>query len=116
MTARPPGATSLVSTAVVGVLLSGIGAFEARAQAARLLATIHADSTLAPIFPVLYGMFLEHIGGRRIRRADRPSRRRIATPYGDLAPPPLVRHCCLHIRHSTLTEGPSCWDAPRRWP
>ena len=63
MTARPPGATSLVSTAVVCVLLSGIGATEARAQAARLQATIHADSTLAPISPYLYGQFLEHIGG-----------------------------------------------------
>jgi alpha-N-arabinofuranosidase len=63
MTAHPPRATSLVSTAVVCVLLSGIGASEARAQAARLEATIHADSTHAPISAYLYGMFLEHIGG-----------------------------------------------------
>ena len=63
MTARPPGATSLVSTAVVCVLLSGIGPTAARAQAARLQATIHADSTHASISPYLYGQFLEHIGG-----------------------------------------------------
>ena len=62
MTAHPPTATSLASTALV-FLLSGIGVPDARAQAARPEATVHADSTRAPISPLLYGMFLEHIGG-----------------------------------------------------
>lgn len=63
MPAHPPRASRLVSTAAVLGLLSGIGATGARAQAARLEATIHADETHAPISPYLYGQFLEHIGG-----------------------------------------------------
>jgi len=63
MTAHPPIATSLVSAAVVCVLLSLVGASAARAQATRLEAAIHADQAHAPISPYLYGMFLEHIGG-----------------------------------------------------
>jgi alpha-N-arabinofuranosidase len=52
-----------VSAAAVCVLLSLIGASGARAQAARVEATVHADQAHAPISPYLYGMFLEHIGG-----------------------------------------------------
>jgi alpha-N-arabinofuranosidase len=62
MTPRPPRAILHLATGVACVLLSAIGASGARAQAARLEATIHADSTHAPISPYLYGMFLEHIG------------------------------------------------------
>jgi alpha-N-arabinofuranosidase len=63
MAVHPSGATSVVSTAALAVLLSGIAAPGARAQTARVEATVHADSTHAPISPLLYGMFLEHIGG-----------------------------------------------------
>jgi alpha-N-arabinofuranosidase len=63
MTAHPPRVTSLASTVAAVVLLSGVGSAGARAQAARLQATIHADQTRAPISPYLYGQFLEHIGG-----------------------------------------------------
>ena len=52
-----------MSAAAVCVLLSLIGASGARAQAARVEATVHADQAHAPISPYLYGMFLEHIGG-----------------------------------------------------
>ena len=63
MTASSPRAPWLVTPAMVSALLLGIGAPGARAQAARLEATLHADSTHAPISPYLYGQFLEHIGG-----------------------------------------------------
>jgi alpha-N-arabinofuranosidase len=63
MVVHRPSAMTLVSAALVCALLSGIGASGARAQAARVEATVHADSTHAPISPYLYGMFLEHIGG-----------------------------------------------------
>ncbi|MGD0992168.1 MAG: alpha-N-arabinofuranosidase [Gemmatimonadales bacterium] len=63
MTAHSPRAVSRVSAAAVCVLLSLIGASGARAQAARVEATVHADQAHAPISPYLYGMFLEHIGG-----------------------------------------------------
>ena len=63
MTAHPPRATSRVSTAALLALLPLIGTSSARAQAARVEATIRADSTHAPISPLLYGQFLEHIGG-----------------------------------------------------
>jgi alpha-N-arabinofuranosidase len=62
MNARSPHVTMLRCTALATVLLSGAGVTGARAQTARVEATIHADSTGAPISPLLYGMFVEHIG------------------------------------------------------
>ena len=62
MTVHRPLETSLLSTALAAALLSAMAAPGARAQAPRVEAVIHADSTHAPISPLLYGMFLEHIG------------------------------------------------------
>ncbi|HVO34473.1 MAG TPA: hypothetical protein VMT21_02840 [Gemmatimonadales bacterium] len=63
MTVHSSRATTLAPTALLCVLLWGFGAPGARAQAARLEATVRADSTHAPISPYVYGQFLEHIGG-----------------------------------------------------
>ena len=63
MTAHSSRATALAPTALLCVLFMGFGAPGARAQDARVMATVHADQTRAPISPYLYGMFLEHIGG-----------------------------------------------------
>jgi len=63
MTACTPTATSLLCTTAALALLSGVVASDAQAQAARVEAVIHTDSTHAPISPYLYGQFLEHIGG-----------------------------------------------------
>jgi alpha-N-arabinofuranosidase len=62
MPATARRATSQLSSALVCIVLSGAGVAGARAQASHLEATIHAESTGAPISPHLYGMFLEHIG------------------------------------------------------
>jgi alpha-N-arabinofuranosidase len=90
MTAHPPAVTSLLSTAVACVLLSGIGTPEARAQAARLEATVLADSTHAPISPYLYGQFLEHIGGiiNRGLWAEMLDDRKFYHPIVATEPPP----------------------------
>ena len=63
MSARPPRAAAIASAALSCALLASVACSAARAQAARPEAAIRADSIHAPISPLLYGMFLEHIRG-----------------------------------------------------
>ena len=90
MTVHLPRVTSLASVAAVLALLPLIGVSGARAQAARPEATVHADSTRAPISPYLYGQFLEHIGGivNRGVWAEMLDDRKFYAPVVATEPPP----------------------------
>jgi len=98
----------LALTATALALLSGTAASGAHAQAARVEAVIHADSTHAPISPYVYGQFLEHIGGivNRGLWAEMLADRKFYAPVVETEPPPQQQGFGPPPGHRWTAVGP----------